>query len=182
LVPKKRDGSATAQTLVAKRTLDPMDALTEENRMVLTFFASEIARFLEAGINRRLEDIEYRIREMPLRNVASEDAKVVREILRLFSRYKLFRILRALAAFASEDREFTKNSLIRVAGVGQGFRRDGLDRLIDVLCSRGLLLEVGKRGRGIVFCATGIGKEFLRLYVPKTTPQSSPLPDDGGRG
>jgi len=178
LVPKKRDGRGTVQKLVAKRAPDPMEALTDENRMVLTFFASEIARYLEVGINRRFEEIEYRMREMAGRNAAGEEARAAREILQLFSRYKLFRILRTLAQFASEDREFTKNTLIRVAGVGQGFRRDGLDRLIDILCSKGLLLEVGKRGRGIVFQVTGMGRSFMRSYIPRTAPFLPPLPPD----
>ena len=182
MVPKKRDGRGTVQKLVAKRAPDPMDALTDENRMVLTFFASEIARYLEVGINRRLEEIEYRMRELS-GSSAGEEAKAARDILQLFSKYKLFRILRTLAQFASEDREFTKNTLIRVAGVGQGFRRDGLDRLIDILCSKGLLLEVGKRGRGMVFCVTGMGKNFIRLYIPRTAPflPAPPSDDEGGK-
>jgi len=182
LVPKKRDGRDTTQKLVAKRAPDPMEVLTDDNRAVLAFFASEIASYLEVGINRRLEEIEYRLREMDARNVAGEEARAVREILQLFSRYKLFRILRALAGFASEDREFTKNTLIRFAGVGQGFRRDGLDRLIDILCSKGLLLEVGKRGRGIVFSVTSMGKNFMRLYIPRRAPFSPFLPNDGEGG
>lgn len=182
LVPKKRDGRGTVQKLVGNQAPDPMEALTDENRMVLTFFASEIARYLEVGINRRLEEIEHRMQEMAGRNVAGEEASAAREILQLFSRYKLFRILRTLAEFASEDREFTKNTLIRVAGVGQGFRRDGLDRLIDILCSKGLLLEVGKRGRGIVFSVTSMGKNFMRLYIPRRAPFSPFLPSDGEGG
>jgi hypothetical protein len=182
LVPKKRDGRDTTQKLVAKRAPDPMEVLTDDNRAVLAFFASEIASYLEVGINRRLEEIEYRLREMDARNVAGEEARAVREILQLFSRYKLFRILRALAGFASEDREFTKNTLIRFAGVGQGFRRDGLDRLIDILCSKGLLLEVGKRGRGILFSVTSTGKSFMLSYIPRSAPFTPPLPGDNEGG
>ncbi len=154
------------QGLLSEGLQDPMGILTEENRLVLAFFASEIARYLEAGMSRRLDSIESRLREIDAGHETLAESMTIREILRLFSRYRLFRILRALSKCAGEGREFTKNSLIRIAGVGQGFRRDGLDRLIEVLLSQGLLREVGKRGRGTVYIPTGSGKRFLQAYLP----------------
>jgi len=147
--------------------LDPRAVLNEENRAVLTYFAFETARYLQIGIGRRLDEIEERLEQVGLREIRSEDAKAVREIVSLFSRYKLFRILRSLSRIASEDREFTKNSLIRAARVGQSFRREGLDRLIDILSSSGFLIESGKRGRGTVFRVTAEGRRFLQMYLPK---------------
>jgi predicted transcriptional regulator len=161
--------------------MGPTDILTEENRLILAFFASEIARYLETGISRRLENIESRLGEIDAERETIEESKAVREILRLFSRYRLFRILRALSKCAGEGREFTKNSLIRLAGVGQGFRRDGLDRLMEILLSQGLVCEVGRKGRGMVYSTTSLGKRFLQAYVPGAHPASATSLDGPGR-
>ncbi len=165
---EKRAGiRGRGQKLLLEPPLDPTEFLTEENKAVLSYFASEIARYIEMGMNRRLENVEYRLQELDTRPCSKEEARAVREILGLFSKYKLFRILQALSKHASDDRGFTKNSLIRAAGVGQSFRKEGLDRLIDILSSCGVLMESGKRGRGVVFCVTGMGKRFLQSYVPR---------------
>jgi hypothetical protein len=163
-------GAKRKQAVLFDRPLDPMEALTDDNRALLTFFASEVARYLEMGVNTRLEGIEYRLQELDARPGSSDEVGAVKEILRLFSRYKLFRILQALSKLASDDSEFTKNGLIRAAHVGQGFRKEGLDRLVEILCSRGLLTQIGKRGRGAVFVVTGPGKRFLQSYVPGSLP------------
>ena len=165
-MPGRNPGSDRRRRSLQVEVPETSEALTEQNRALLAFFASEIARYVEAGVSNRLDSIELKLEQMESR-MAKEDAMAVREIMRLFSRHRLFRVLRALSGFASDERGFTKNSLIRAAGVGQGFRTEGLDRLVDVLCSLGLLVEVGRRGRGTVYAATSSGRRFLQSYLPK---------------
>jgi hypothetical protein len=160
-------GGKREQELALGNINDPREALTDENKALLAFFASEVARYLEISMGNRLEQLELEITEMGSRQADLDAAPAIREILNLFSKYKLFRILRALSRLATDDVEFTKNTLLRKAGVGQGFRTEGLNRLIEILCSRGLLTEVGRRGRGILYRATGPGARFFQAYVPE---------------
>jgi hypothetical protein len=152
---------------------DPLEVLSEQNRALLSYFASEVARYLEAGMETRLEGIEVALDALSTAS-SREEATAVREIIRLFSRHRLFRVLGALSDLAVDDKAFTKNVLIRRARVGQGFRSEGLDRLVDVLCQKGMLLEVGRKGRGSVYCVTGLGKRFFASYLPKSVLESEP--------
>ena len=65
---------------------------------LLAFFASEVARYLEISMGNRLDQLELEITEMGSRQAEVDAAPAIREILNLFSKYKLFRILRALSA------------------------------------------------------------------------------------
>ena len=172
MVNKKKGGNL-GQELELPEVPDPREALTDENKALLAFFASEVARYLEISVGSRLDQIELEVSELGARSSEAEVAPAVREILHLFSKYKLFRILQTLSEMAAEDVEFTKNTLIRRARVGQGFRGEGLNRLIEVLCYRGLLMEVGRRGRGIVYRATGSGVRFFQSYMPGKSGESS---------
>lgn len=170
MVEKRSEARLRAQKMkLFGSPLDPRAVLTDENKAVLSYFAFETARYIQMGIGRRLEDMEERVNELSSREIRPEEAKAVREIFLLFSRYKLFRILRSLSKLSSENREFTKNSLIRAARVGQSFRREGLDRLIEILSSGGLLVESGRRGRGPVFRVTGEGRRFLQTFLPRSS-------------
>ncbi len=155
---------ARSQEVGYEPPFDPRDLLTDENRALLAFFAAEVARFLELGVSRRLDEIELRLQELD--PITHRDTGTLREILRMFSRYKLFRVLQALSEYALEGNPFTKNSLIRTAGVGQGFRSEGLNRVIEVLSENGLIVEDGTRGRGILYRFTGAGRRFFESHIP----------------
>jgi hypothetical protein len=167
-----KKGVKREQELEVRNVSDPREALTDENRALLTFFAAEVARYLELGLGSRLEQLELEVRDLGSRP-ETDLAPTIREIFALFSKYKLFKILRALSKMATEEKEFTKNTLLRRAGVGQGFRGEGLDRLIDIMCYRGFLMEVGRRGRGTVYRATGSGIRFFQLYMPSRSNKES---------
>jgi hypothetical protein len=164
LVEERRVRKTRGQELGYEPSFDPRELLTDENRALLAFFAAEVARFLELGLSRRLDEIELRLQELD--PMTARDGGTLREILRMFCRYKLFRVLHALCDYALDGSAFTKNSLIRAAGVGQGFRSEGLDRLIEVLGENGLIVEDGTRGRGILYRFTGAGRRFFESYVP----------------
>jgi hypothetical protein len=164
LAEEQRVRKARSQELGYEPAFDPRELLTDENRALLAFFAAEVARFLELGLSRRLDEIELKLQELD--PVNARDAGTLREILRMFSRYKLSRVLHALCEYAMDGSPFTKNSLIRSAGVGQGFRSEGLDRLIEILAENGLIVEDGTRGRGILYRFTGAGRRFFESYVP----------------
>jgi len=164
-----KEGRKRAQRLLFEDPADPLQSLSPENRAVLAFFASELAGYLEGGLDVRLSEIEYKLEELRS-SVELDDAKVLRDILALFSKYKMFRVLIALCRFSSSGKGFTKNALIRAAGVGQGFRAEGLDRLIEIFLRSGVLVEVGKRGRGTVYSVTPKGQRFLSVYVQSARP------------
>ena len=164
-----KEGRKRAQRLLFENPADPIESLTPENRAVLAFFASKLARYLEGGLDVRMAEIEYKLEALKS-SVELGDAKILRDILALFSRYKMFRVLIALCKFSSSGKEFTKNALIRSAGVGQGFRSEGLDRLIQILLRNGMLVEAGKRGRGTIYSVSPKGQRFFSLYVHSAKP------------
>lgn len=145
---------------------DPGEVLSEENRAILSFFSSEVAKYLEVGMGNRLSEVEGRLDDIDSRLESPEERRALKGIIGLFSKYKLFNLIQAVRDHGSRGTEFTKNTLIREAGVGQSFRESGLNRLIDILSLNGLIREVGKRGRGVKYRVTGRGLRFLQKYLP----------------
>lgn len=158
--------SKRKQEVLLESSSETAGYLSEENRAVLSYFASEVARYIEAGVGPRLKDLEYRVSELDARLESPAKRRAVRGIMDLFSKYKLFRIIDVLRKHAADGAEFTKNSLLREAGVGQSFRGSGLDRLVDILLYNGLIAQSGKRGRGVLYSVTGDGKHFFQSYFP----------------